>query len=273
MGFALGNKGYITNGYDSFNNNVYNDLWEWDQLTNTWTQKANFPGIARSYGIGFSLGNKGYIGTGFGALPYNDFWEYDQSLDLWTQKANFGGVGRSEATCFAVGSFGYVGTGTVNVGSGASSDIWKYNVSNNTWIQMTNFGGGNREFATGLSIGCKGYIGLGWINDDGNTFKNDFWEFTPDTCDPTEIVDLTKEFSISIFPNPVSKSGILQSNINLKNAIMYIYNSKGQLNKEIKNITGNSINLLNSNLESGLYFVKFTQSNLTILTYKLIITN
>ena len=44
-------------------------------------------------------------------------------------------------------------------------------------------------------------------------------------------------------------------------------------NKEIKNITGNSINLLNSNLESGLYFVKFTQSNLTIITYKLIITN
>lgn len=31
---------------------------------NTWTQRADFGGIARLYAVGFSIGNKGHIGTG-----------------------------------------------------------------------------------------------------------------------------------------------------------------------------------------------------------------
>ena len=32
---------------------------------NTWVQKADFGGIARSGAVGFSIGSKGYIGTGW----------------------------------------------------------------------------------------------------------------------------------------------------------------------------------------------------------------
>src|SRR5437870_3933251 len=58
VGFSIGTKGYIGLG------NNYIDFWEYDPNTNTWTQKANFAGNARSGAVGFSIGNKGYVGTG-----------------------------------------------------------------------------------------------------------------------------------------------------------------------------------------------------------------
>ena len=49
--------------------------------------------------------------------------------------------------------------------------------SQNIWIQRANFANPHRERATGFSIGNKGYFGLGY---DG-FFKNDFWEYNPNT--------------------------------------------------------------------------------------------
>src|SRR5690242_109482 len=52
-GFSIGTKGYITVGANGGN---LNDLWAWDQATNTWEQKADFPGTARREAASFSLG-------------------------------------------------------------------------------------------------------------------------------------------------------------------------------------------------------------------------
>ncbi len=67
VGFSIGTKGYIgIGGKSGFNSDpYYKDFWEWDQATNIWTQKADFPGNARVAAVGFSIGNKGYIGTGY----------------------------------------------------------------------------------------------------------------------------------------------------------------------------------------------------------------
>src|ERR1044071_3179889 len=62
VGFSINTKGYIGSGY--FYNgtlHVFKDFWEYDPLTDSWTQKANLGGVARSGAIGFSIGNKGYI--------------------------------------------------------------------------------------------------------------------------------------------------------------------------------------------------------------------
>ena len=43
---------------------------------NTWTQKANFGGTARSLAVGFSIDNKGYVGTGSdGAVSYSPLFD------------------------------------------------------------------------------------------------------------------------------------------------------------------------------------------------------
>lgn len=56
------------------------ELWQYDAVTDTWTQMADFPGHLREASAGFSINNKGYIGTGYyydgGDVYLDDFWEY-----------------------------------------------------------------------------------------------------------------------------------------------------------------------------------------------------
>lgn len=55
--FTIGNKGYLTGGYDARKH--LNDLWEYDMELDFWTQKASFPGTSRSSAAAFSVENKG----------------------------------------------------------------------------------------------------------------------------------------------------------------------------------------------------------------------
>lgn len=177
FGFSIGNKGYIGVGIFGINwAAVYNDMWEWNQATDTWTQKANYPAYGTNAPIGFSIGNKGYVGTGsnYGA-EQKDFWEYDPLTNLWTQKADFGGGTRASAVGFSIGNKGYVGTGFDKFGK-SWNDFWEYDALSNTWTQRANFGGGPRDGAVGFSIGNKGYIGTG-ENGTPYTGFNDFWEY------------------------------------------------------------------------------------------------
>src|SRR5258705_11976593 len=55
VSFSIGNKGYVGTGSDGEDRK---DFWEFDPIANTWTQKADFGGDARSYAVGFSIGSK-----------------------------------------------------------------------------------------------------------------------------------------------------------------------------------------------------------------------
>lgn len=170
VGFSIGNKGYIGTGRNGLTN--LNDFWEYDLISNVWTQKQNFIN-SRIGAVGFSIGNKGYIGTGSsGSNIYDDFWEYDPVFNQWNQKANVGGGLRGNAVGFSIGNRGYIGTGS----DGAyKNDFWEYNPVLNQWNQKANFGGGFRDNAVGFSIGNRGFMGTGY---DG-AYKNDFWEYDP----------------------------------------------------------------------------------------------
>ena len=149
------------------------------QAQNTWIQKADFGGTARTYAVGFSIGSKGYIGTGLD-LNYNykkDFWEYDASTNAWTQKADFGGTARFAAVGFSIGDKGYIGTG-VDLNYQSKKDFWEYDPSINAWTQKANFGGAARRSAVGFSLANKGYIGTGYV---ASGYPNDFWEYDPST--------------------------------------------------------------------------------------------
>ncbi len=179
VSFSIGNKGYIGTGIagrPTHEGQVkYQDFWEWDPVTNVWTQKADFAGGIRYGAVGFSIGAKGYVGTGTGVDgASNDFWEYDPSTNSWTQKANFGGAARYLASGFSIGTKGYIGVGST-YGNESLEDFWEWDQASDTWTQKANFGGGARTQAVAFSIGAKGYIGTG-IVIGGNNF-NDFWEW------------------------------------------------------------------------------------------------
>lgn len=146
------------------------------QVSNTWVQKASFPGSARIVAVGFSIGGKGYIGTGENGSYFREFWEFDTTANTWTQKANFGGTARVGAVGFSIGTKGYLGTGASGY-MGFKNDFWEYDPVSNTWTQKANVGGGGRTDAVGFNIGNKGYIGTG-VDLNSNT-KNDFWEYNP----------------------------------------------------------------------------------------------
>ncbi len=167
------------------------DFWEYDPAANSWTQKADFGGIARESAVGFSIGSKGYLGTGIiSTSPYyvKDFWEYDPVANTWVQKADFEGIGRESAVGLSIGNKGYIGTGfNGEFPDLVNKDFWEYDPDSNTWTQRADFGGTARYGAVGLSIGNKGYLGTG--NDLNFYFTKDFWEYDPDANTWTQKAD------------------------------------------------------------------------------------
>lgn len=83
----------------------------------------------------------------------------------------------------------------------------------------------------------------------------------------------TVQNKIIISPNPFSKQTILQSENYLTNATLTLYNVYGHRAKQIKNISGKTINLQRNDLGNGIYFLRLTQDNKLIATEKLIIVN
>lgn len=139
---------------------------------NPWTQKADFPGYKRSDAVGLSINGKGYIGLGH---YLTDFWEYDPTNNSWTQKANPGSDKQIHAIGFEINGKGYIGYGLY-------SDFWEYNPTTDSWSQKANFGDGmSRSRTVGFSINGKGYIGTGMDSSGDVEYKNDFWEYDPES--------------------------------------------------------------------------------------------
>jgi len=177
IAFTIGNKAYMGTG-SFLNMSYFNDFHEYDQATNTWSQKASFPGAVRADAVAFTIGTKGYITTGGNGMFSNyDLWEYDPSTDAWTQKSNCPGSARFKAQGFSIGNKGYLGLGTD--GTSDLNDFWEYNPSNDTWTQKANYPGNGRRHTMGMSINGKGYIGLG--TDLNGNYNNDIWEYDPMT--------------------------------------------------------------------------------------------
>jgi hypothetical protein len=80
--FTLNNKGYIVGG-NSLNYATANQVWEYDPLTNIFTQKNNFPRDI-TCGSGFVVNGIAYVGLGEDSIDYNfqsDFWQYNPATD------------------------------------------------------------------------------------------------------------------------------------------------------------------------------------------------
>lgn len=181
VGFSIGNKGYVGTGSHVYFSSplvgLLQDFWEFDPITNTWIQKADFGGGERALAVGFFVGNKGYIGTGHnGGGYFNDFWEYDPITNLWTQKTNFGGPERNRSFAFSIFNKGYLGAGIY--GLPGYQDFQMYDPAMNTWNPKANFGGSDSWDSASFSLGGKGYVTTGVAGPLG-ILKQDTWEYCP----------------------------------------------------------------------------------------------
>ncbi|MGB7531806.1 MAG: hypothetical protein WA977_02355 [Halobacteriota archaeon] len=178
VGFSIGNKGYIGTGCDSGCNVWYDDFWEYNSGSDSWTQRADFPGGNRAACVGFELNGKGYIGCGYryrySAQPglKKDFWEYDPGADSWSgpiiPPESF--VPRPRACRFVIDNEAYIIGGRWY---GTYRDVWKFNGSG--FSRLSDHPTGIWA-ATGCSVGGKGYL-LGGFPLGSATV----WEYTPST--------------------------------------------------------------------------------------------
>jgi len=128
LGVSIAGKGYIFFGQDTCTfGSLNSEVWKYDPISDSWSQKANLPAQARYMPSGFAIGDTGYIGTGYtGSVPLaaKDFWKYLPSTDTWVQMADFGGGYRSAAVGFSIGNYGYISTG--DDGSTGTWDLWEF---------------------------------------------------------------------------------------------------------------------------------------------------
>ena len=181
VAFSINNIGYVGTGMSnaqSILGTTLADFWSYNPLTNTWTQKSNYPG---NFGQGiyfstaFSINGNGYIcGGKKGPANYSDeLWEYKASTDTWSQKTAFPGGVRYQLASFAIDGKAYVGLGIdLDV---FRKDIWEYNPATNSWMQKSDFLGSERGAVSTFAFNYRGFVCLG---GDGG-YKKDVWEYNP----------------------------------------------------------------------------------------------
>lgn len=251
VAFEINGKGYIGTGItEGFFGNLRKDFWEYDPVTDSWSQKADFGGTARYLAVGFSLQGKGYIGTGLDSNNVrNDLWEYDPTINTWSQKTGLpSNKARCGATAFSIES---VGKGYICLGGGSGGfwDLNEYDPSTDTWTQRANFPPGYRQGASGFSTYNRGYVFAG---RDGATRFDDLWEYTPDSL--TSISEV-EPLIISVYPNPSQGRFILS--ITENEFDVEIYDSKGNMILFLRNES--EIDL--TTYPRGVYFLQVATEN------------
>ena len=239
-----------------------NDLWEYDQTTNTWTQKANIPVTGTFLASGFSIGLKGYL-----LVDKSNFWEYDSETDVWTQKANIGISNNIDrAGGISINGKGYLG----GIGQN-NEELWEYTPPTNAWKYLGNIPSGERSIPIGFSIGNLLYIGTGYGYRNGDVFKKDFWEVNPSNL-TLSINSISKNENqnnlYSIFPNPANEL----INISVDNSLIdSTYSIFDLLGKELT--TGKLLletTLIGINdFKPGIYFIRIIKDK-TNLTFKIL---
>jgi len=160
LAFSAGSKAYI------FLSGVF---WEYNTLTNSWTQKSAFPGVLEGENkcvFGMFTNGKLYLGN---CGTNKTFWEYNPDQNSWSRKADFIGSDISENILgnfsFSVANKSFVGV----TSSAGICKIFSYDPVGDCWTQK-----GNLPYAPYLGEACfviddHAYVGF------GNSLNSDFW--------------------------------------------------------------------------------------------------
>lgn len=182
--FVVNGKAYVGFGRDEFQNN-YNDLWEYNPQTDSWTQKSSCPTIGRQSAIATSLRNSGYIGSGTGT-NINDWWKYTPATDSWTQLTNIPLSQRYGNTCSILNNKIYV------TGGGGH---YVYDTETDSWAQKTSVPR-SLIYAESFVIDNFMYVvggqnsNTGTNSCDSMTTKKNLWQYNPSTDSWTQKADM-----------------------------------------------------------------------------------
>lgn len=189
--FSLNGKGYVGLGRDSqsASSNKFNDFWEYDPEKDSWTRKADFPGMARYNASAVTIGTKGYIGLGLDDInKYRDIWEYDPVANNWVQKADAPVAFSYNRMSVSLNNLAYFGLGDT------TAIFYAYDPASNTWAKKNYFSELHSEmktYAQALAFVAQGRIFV------ISSKRNSFWEYNP----TTDVWKRRNGYSHSVWPS------------------------------------------------------------------------
>lgn len=167
---------------------------------------------------------------------------------------------------YSIQGIGFINDSVGWVGGSSSIPInYKTTNGGKTWLADDSFGVSkppyNQSPKLGYSINRFRSFGDSLVYACGNTiYKYKKNPLSVDTLDISKQFDASpKHFDAS--PNPFSEQLIIRSTLLKNNCKVLIYNSLGQLEKEIKNINSESIIIKRDNLRNGIYLLYVIQDN------------
>lgn len=186
-GFSHNGKGYVFAGYS--NGNFLNDLWEYDPITNVWTQKNDFPSFGRSGSSHFTIGDTTYIIGGKSSSEYaiSEVWAYAANSDTWIQKNDlpFGTHWRGSGT--AKEDIGFLLFGIDNDTS-FTKNLYTYNNLIDEWNLLSTFPDEPRAYSFLEFRNHQLFTGFGL--DTNLVPLNDFWSYSLTDNTWSQLTDL-----------------------------------------------------------------------------------
>jgi hypothetical protein len=286
FGDALDDKGYdiqqTTDGgfvmVGNFGREVVEDEWTW-YFADVYLVKMAADGTMewnKTYGnstnaIGYhveQMADGGYFICGERSGPYLLKTTSDGTLQ-WSKTYGPMADGKTSAQLATDG--GFIITGTII--NDETFDMYLINTDSTgnsgcneiDAITLVNSGGGE---GTGGEQGTG--VGLS-SNIETQTASNGIETTICSSGGTNEIPE--QHLSVSIFPNPFSSHTILHTDYYFDDATLTVYNSFGQIVKEIKNISGHTVTVFGENLPEGMYFFQLSQDSEVISSQKVVISH
>lgn len=175
--FDIDGIGYMVSGRTGATD--LDELWAYDPLTDSWSERASLPGVRR-VACAFTIAGKGYVVGGlYGSSSIrDDLWEYDPTSDTWTQRTSLPGAPRYGTTAFVHNGIGYVLGGGTGGGNGPFiSELWAYDPVMDEWSARTPIPDQGRVGASSFTIGDMCYVFGGRQEDQ--SMSNELWAYDP----------------------------------------------------------------------------------------------
>ncbi|MDA9773703.1 T9SS type A sorting domain-containing protein [Saprospiraceae bacterium] len=170
IGAAYEGKAYFGFGIGDGFSNLLNDLWEYDPVTEEFTELPSCPCVPRTHPAFAIMNNKIYVGMGGNNGNLGDWWEYDIATQVWTEKTGMPG-NRHHPYMFVIGE-------DIYVGSGHRTTWFKYDVDSDTWTQIADLD--DRVAGTQFAYEGKGYALSGTDTNHDNLSEGEFWQYIPE---------------------------------------------------------------------------------------------
>jgi N-acetylneuraminic acid mutarotase len=158
--FSVGDSCYVGCGRDTASSNPYNDFWRYDEVNDSWQQKADCirGGMCK---LSYNTTTSGYLLTN----NFDSLLAYDPAADSWSMKNLFSGFGYDNNILTFDGQNVYFLSNCAGV--------FQYDEPNDTWTKIY-------DSPTGIPFSHVVIVGQqAWSGDNIYDYASDSWHKEP----------------------------------------------------------------------------------------------